>query len=121
MASIIPVISLCGLGLILWSLGRKLLTGPSFDNIPGPKSTSFWTGIHSLPESIPVTDDLDSRVIGNLSQFLSRHSWGFHQELGSKYGGVAVIQGYLGVSERHVYRGMEELTVDDVAEDALRI
>ncbi|KAJ7903612.1 cytochrome P450 [Mycena olivaceomarginata] len=76
----------------LWGVlsSRRVL-----NNIPGPRSPSFWTG--------------------NLKELYSFDGWDFHHELGQKYGGVVRIDGLLGEKQLYVFdpKSLHQILVKD--------
>ncbi|KAJ7903501.1 cytochrome P450 [Mycena olivaceomarginata] len=76
----------------LWGVlsSRRIL-----NNIPGPRSPSFW--------------------IGNLKELFNVNGWDFHHELGEKYGGVVRIDGLLGEKQLYVFdpKSLHQLLVKD--------
>ncbi|KAJ7475711.1 cytochrome P450 [Mycena latifolia] len=65
------------------------------NNIPGPKSRSFWTG--------------------NLTEIYSVSGWDFHQELIEKYGGVVRINALFGGKRIYVFdpKALHQIIVKD--------
>ncbi|KAF9061654.1 cytochrome P450 [Rhodocollybia butyracea] len=65
------------------------------NNIPGPKSRSFWTG--------------------NLAEIYSVSGWDFHQELTEKYGGVVRIDALFGGKQLYVFdpKALHQIVVKD--------
>ncbi|KAJ7475738.1 cytochrome P450 [Mycena latifolia] len=65
------------------------------NNIPGPKSRSFWTG--------------------NLAEIYSVSGWDFHQELVEKYGGVVRINALFGGKRIYVFdpKALHQIIVKD--------
>ncbi|KAJ7475680.1 cytochrome P450 [Mycena latifolia] len=65
------------------------------NNIPGPKSRSFWTG--------------------NLAEIYSVSGWDFHQELVEKYGGVVRINALFGGKQLYVFdpKALHQILVKD--------
>ncbi|KAJ7475712.1 cytochrome P450 [Mycena latifolia] len=65
------------------------------NNIPGPKSRSFWTG--------------------NLAEIYSVSGWDFHQELVEKYGGVVRINALFGGKQLYVFdpKALHQIVVKD--------
>ncbi|KAJ7475709.1 cytochrome P450 [Mycena latifolia] len=65
------------------------------NNIPGPKSRSFWTG--------------------NLAEIYSVSGWDFHQELVEKYGGLVRINALFGGKQLYVFdpKALHQILVKD--------
>ncbi|PCH43494.1 cytochrome P450 [Wolfiporia cocos MD-104 SS10] len=69
---------------LLWSfIGHHDDKYILLDNVPGPRSHSFWTG--------------------NLGQFLSRHGLDFHREISQDYGPIVKVHGPFGRRLLYVY------------------
>ncbi|CCL98712.1 uncharacterized protein FIBRA_00716 [Fibroporia radiculosa] len=86
--------------IIMWFLRyymKQRFFNSILDNIPGPPSSSFWTG--------------------NLQQFFGRHGYGFHEELAQNYGSVVKIHGSFGRRLLYVFdpKALHTMTVKDQA------
>ncbi|KAH6912732.1 cytochrome P450 [Coprinopsis sp. MPI-PUGE-AT-0042] len=82
---VLETIALCAIVWTLFQRARKIATSSSsaLSNLPGPPSSSFWTG--------------------NFKQLFKADAWTFHDEISAKYGGVAKIHGPLGSQHLYVY------------------
>ncbi|KAJ6513338.1 cytochrome P450 [Mycena sanguinolenta] len=95
MASLIQVLLLIATVWIARWLWLALSARRILNNIPGPPSSSFFTG--------------------NLKEIYSFDGWDFHHKLGEKYGGVVRIDGMLGTKELYVFdpRALYQIMVKD--------
>ncbi|KAF8202148.1 cytochrome P450 [Pholiota molesta] len=67
----------------LWSIFRDKFFKSALDNIPGPPSESFFTGV--------------------LDSFFNNHGWDYHKKLAETYGGVMKIKAAFGENELYVF------------------
>ncbi|KJA27949.1 hypothetical protein HYPSUDRAFT_34187 [Hypholoma sublateritium FD-334 SS-4] len=67
----------------LWSLIRDRFVKSALNNIPGPPSESFFTGV--------------------LESFFNNHGWDYHKKLAETYGGIMKIKAVFGENELYVF------------------
>ena len=84
-----------GLSWLLWLAVRNFFTSSPLDKIPGPDSPSWVKGMVYIffQESLSSS----SLFLGNMGQLFDRHSWGFLDELGTRYNKVVRLTGLFGV------------------------
>lgn len=78
----------------LWFLLRPYVVKSCLQNIPGPKSTSWWKG-----ESDVLMSEFEaySPSEGNFHQVFDRNGWQFHDMLLKKFGSIVKINMLFGV------------------------
>lgn len=117
MISLLLGCSTLALSWILWITIRNFVVRSPLDSIPGPEPASWFKGdfLGYIPLRYMLTN-----TSGNLGQLFDRHSWGFLDELGTKYGKVVRLTGLLGVTHPQLVFLRVTLTNRYVAQNALR-
>ncbi|KAH9945553.1 cytochrome P450 monooxygenase [Amylocystis lapponica] len=69
--------------LLAWSFVRRNLSNRALSNVPGPPSSSFWTG--------------------NMGDYFDRRGWVFQKKVAEEYGPVVKLHGMLGSMMLYVY------------------
>ncbi|KAF8202143.1 cytochrome P450 [Pholiota molesta] len=80
---------------LLWKTLKQLVLKSPLDNIPGPPSESFWTGVFG-------------KVFNN-------NAWAYHRYLANTFGSTIKIKGVLGENELYVFdpKAMHHIFVKD--------
>ncbi|KAF8969648.1 cytochrome P450 [Flammula alnicola] len=78
----------------LWQTFRHRFKS-ALDNIPGPPTKSFWTGV--------------------FPQVFNNNAWEFHKEMAEKYGSIIKIKGLFGKTELYVFdpKALHHILVKD--------